>query len=648
MANFSSPEVRVQERDLTITTPGVAVSTGAFVGEFIWGPVNDVTQITNEAVLVSRFGKPTNDNFSSFFSAKNFLDYSNNLMMMRVSTAGQLNAVATGTAVKIGNQNTYETSYVNGEGAVGMFAAKYPGAIGNSLKVSLADAATYSRTLTGTVAVSAASPVLTGTGTAFTDELTVGSFVVVTVGGTTYTKQVTGIVSATSATVSSNFTASGTGLTAVANWEYASQFSGAPVDSNRAVDMGAGGDGLHAVVVDEDGLFSGVPGTVLESFDNISKASDALRFDGTSGYYKTVLNKSAYVWWMDHPDTADVGATGVDFGALIVAASAYKNLKKPVSRSLTGGVNGASATDGELQTAWDIFKQVEKYEVSLLITGKVSPTVQQYVIQNIAETRLDCVAFVSPVDPSDSSPIIGDTSASLDKIIQWHSNVYYDVSGAVAVNVSSSYGVADSGFKYQYDKYSDVYRWIPMNADIAGLCARTDFVADTWYSPAGINRGQIKNVTRLAYNPDKAARDELFKRNINPVVAFPGEGTVLFGDKTMYRRPSAFDAINVRRLFIVLEKSIAQAAKYFLFEQNTELTRQLFAGIINPLLRDVRGRQGITDFYVDVGPTVNTPDTIDAGELRANIFIKPVRSVRFISLQFIATRSSASFTEIEL
>lgn len=638
MANFSSPEVRVQERDLTITTPGVAVSTGAFVGEFIWGPVNDVTQITNEAVLVSRFGKPTNDNFSSFFSAKNFLDYSNNLMMMRVSTAGQLNAVATGTAVKIGNQNTYETSYVNGEGAVGMFAAKYPGAIGDSLKVSLADAATYSRTLTGTVSVSAASPVLTGNGTAFTDELAVGSFVVVTVGGTTYTKQVTGIVGATSATVSSNFTASGTGLTAVANWEYASQFSSAPVDSNRAVDMGAGGDGLHAVVVDEDGLFSGVPGTVLESFGNISKSSDALSFDGTSGYYKTVLNKSAYVWWMDHPDTADVGATGVDFGSLIVAASAYKNLKKPVSRSLTGGVNGASATDGELQTAWDFFKQTETLEVSLLITGKASLAVQQYVIQNIAETRMDCVAFVSPVDVADGSPIIGDTAESLEKIIDW-----YDT-----VNVSSSYGVADSGFKYQYDKYSDVYRWIPMNADVAGLCARTDFVADTWYSPAGLNRGQIKNVTRLAYNPSKASRDELFKRNINPVVAFPGEGTVLFGDKTMYRRPSAFDAINVRRLFIVLEKSISQASKYFLFEQNTELTRQLFAGIINPLLRDVRGRQGITDFYVDVGPTVNTPDTIDAGELRANIFIKPVRSVRFISLQFIATRSSASFTEIEL
>lgn len=633
-----SPSVEISERDLTITTPGVAVSTGAFVGEFAWGPVNDVTQISNEAVLVSRFGKPNNTTFASFYSAKNFLDYSNNLMVVRASTAGQLNAVATGSAVKIGNSNTYETSYMNGEASVGMFAAKYPGVIGNSLKVSLADAATYSRTLTGTVAVSSGAATLTGTGTQFTSELAVGSYVTLTVGGSVVTKQVTGITSDTAATVASNYAAAGTGLTAVAKWEYADLFNAAPVDSNRAIAMGASKDGLHAVVVDEDGLFSGVAGTVLETFDNISKAADAMRFDGTSGYYKTVLNNSAYVWWMDHPDTADVTATGSDFGGVVVAATAFKNLKKPATRSLSGGVDGTSATTGEMQAAWDLFKATEQIEVSLLITGKASLAVQQYVIQNIAETRLDCVAFVSPVNASTGAPIIGDTAESLEAIISWYNTI----------NVSSSYGVADSGFKYQYDKYNDVYRWVPMNADVAGLCARTDFVADSWYSPAGLNRGQIKNVTRLAYNPDKAARDELFKRNINPVVAFPGEGTVLFGDKTMLRRPSAFDAINVRRLFIVLEKSIAQASKYYLFEQNTELTRQLFAGTISPLLRDVRGRQGITDFYVDVGPTVNTPDTIDAGELRANIFIKPVRSIRFISLQFVAVRTGATFTEIEL
>lgn len=637
MATSISPSVQFSEVDRTITTPGVSSSVGAFVGEFSWGPVNDVTQITNESTLASRFGKPNNTNFASFFSAKNFLDYSNNLMLVRASTAGQLNSVSTGTPVKIGNENTYTTSFSSGEATVGMFAAKYPGVVGDSIKVSMADASTYSKTLTGTVAVSSASNVLTGTSTAFDTELTVGSFVILTVGGSLVTKKVTGVTSATSATVDSNYTSAGTGLTVVGKWEYADLFNSAPVDSNKAVSMNASNDGLHIVVVDEDGLFSGVPGTVLSSYDNVSKASDAMRFDGTSGYYKNILNSNAYVWWMDHPDTADVGATGSDFGSMVVANAVYKSLKKPISRSLTGGVDGIAATTGELQLAYDLFKQKDTIDISLIFTGKSSIDVQRYVIQNIAEYRQDCVAFVSPVD-TNGAPIIGDTSESLEKLIGWYNSV----------NVSSSYGVSDSGFKYQYDKYNDVYRWIPLNADIAGLCARTDDVSDPWYSPAGLNRGQVKNVTRLAYNPDKSARDELFKRNINPVVSFPGEGTVLFGDKTMLRRPSAFDAINVRRLFIVLEKSISQASKYYLFEQNTELTRQLFAGTINPLLRDVKGRQGITDFYVDVGPTVNTPDTIDNNELRANIFIKPVRSIRFINLSFIASRTSASFTEIEL
>lgn len=798
MATFLSPEVLVRETDLTITTPGVATSTGAFVGEFTWGPVNDITQLSNEAVLVARFGKPTNSNFTSFYSAKNFLDYSNNLMLVRASTSGQLNAVSTGTAVKIGNQNQYDTSYANGEATVGMFAAKWPGALGNSLKVSMADAATYSKTLAGTVSVSLNSSTVLGSGTTFLTDVAVGSNIKTNVGGTLVTKQVTAIVSDTELTVNSNYSvgtpysitsvtlvdggsgyvevptvtftgggsgtdvtvameldtvvvaAGGTGYTngdvltlvaagsgtqatltvtnavggviqaggvsvtttgtystildvtavavsggtgsnatfdlkfkvktlalvdggtgfttastvgftvatpptsvatatatvgkngitgVVAEWEYADQFSAAPVNSNRAVDMGATGDGLHAVVIDEDGLFSGVPGTVLERFDNISKASDALRFDGTSGYYKTVLNTSSYIWWMDHPIPDDVTSTGSDFGAQITASADFKDLKKPRSVSLVEGSDGSAATDGELQIAYDLFKNVEQIDISLIITGKVSADVARYVIQNVAEYRKDAVAFVSPVDTAGSNaPIIGDTAESLEKII-----TYYNT-----MNVNSSYGVCDSGFKYQYDKYNDVYRWVPLNADVAGLCARTDSVAEPWYSPAGLNRGQVRNVTRLAYNPDKAARDELFKRNINPVVSFPGEGTVLFGDKTMMRRPSAFDAINVRRLFILLEKAVAAASKYYLFEQNTELTRQLFAGTISPLLRDIKGRQGITDFYVDVGPTVNTADTIDANELRANIFIKPVRAIRFISLNFIATRTSASFTEIEL
>lgn len=641
MATMLSPGVSFQEIDRTIITPAVATSTGAFAGEFVWGPVNDITQITNEGALVSRFGKPNNDTFASFYSAKNFLDYSNNLMVVRVGTADQLNAVANDWPVKIANKVDYETNYehvyYDGEVSVGMFAAKYPGYLGNSLKVSIADADTFSRTLTGTISVASNSNVLTGDMTKFDQELTVGSYVLLYVGNVIETRQVVGITSETEAIVDSPYPVSDTDLDGYALWEFHSLFNGPPVDSDRAVSMNAKDDGLHAVVVDEDGMFTGVPGSVLETFDNISKARDALRFDGTSGYYKTVLNNSAYVWWMDHPDSDDLTYDGSEFGTDIFAHTFFKSLKRPATRSLDGGQDGDAATDGELQIAFDLFKSTETVDVSLIFTGNVSTDVQRYVIQNIAEHRMDAVAFISPIN-GDGYPIIGDTSESLAKIVGWYS----------AVNVSSSYGVADSGFKYQYDKYNDVYRWIPLNADIAGLCARTDAVAETWFSPAGLNRGQIKNVTRFAYNPDKAARDELFKRNINPCVSFPGEGNVLFGDKTMSRRPSAFDAINVRRLFIALEKAIVQASKYYLFEQNTELTRQLFASTINPLLRDVKGRQGITDFYVDVSATVNTPDTIDANELRANIFIKPVRSIRFVRLSFIATRTGASFAEVEL
>ena len=718
MASYLSPGVYVKETDLTLTAPGIATSTGAIAGEFVWGPVNDLTLISNEATLVSRFGKPTNTTYKSFFSAKNFLDYSTALQVVRVSTAGQLNAVSTGTPIKISNENSYTTSFSNGEASVGMFAAKYPGELGNSLRVSMADSATYSRQITGKISTTSGSANIVGTGgSSFDTELTVGSVLVFSVAGTTYTRKVLSIGSAAGAVLTDVVPVTASGITVVANWEYADQFSAAPIDSNKALSLGAEKDGLHIVVVDEDGLFSGTPGTVLERFENASKANNAVSFDGSSSYYRTVLNTSQYVWWMDHPDTADVSVDGISFGASIVSSADFKTLKKPVTRSLTGGADvgtiatatatvgsgavtnisvtgsgsgytsvptvsfsggggtGAAATatisngvvtgititnggtsytsaptvtlvggvssvptDGEYQASYDLFKPTDTLDISLIITGGVNKTVQQYVIQNIAETRQDAIAFVSPYNILTGNPIVGDTSESLEAIISWYNSI----------NVSSSFGVADSGYKYQYDKYNDVYRWVPLNGDIAGVCARTDSVSETWYSPAGLSRGQIKNVTRLAYNPDKTARDELFKRNINPVVSFPGEGTVLFGDKTTLRRPSAFDAIGVRRLFIFLEKTIAQVSKYYLFEQNTDLTRQLFASTINPVLRDIKGRQGVTDFYVDIGPNVNTPDTIDAGELRANIFIKPVRSIRFVALNFIATKTSATFSTIEL
>lgn len=712
MAFSLSPSVTFKEEDRTIGVPAVATSIGAFAGDFAWGPSNDVTQVSTELDLVARFGTPTNRTFASFFSASNFLAYSTNLLVSRISTAGQLNAVAMGAAVKIENENAYESSFSNGEAMVGMFAAKYSGALGNSLRVSICDARSYNRTVTGTLSITDGSLNVIGLATDFVDELAVGDILEVFAGGSRQRRKVTSIVSETQLTVDAGFvirnrsnlngtvavnanssqvvglgtdfandvdvgdrielvlngntvtktvvsvidglnlivdsayTVTASGLSAIkidttesdveasAFWEYFESFGLPPVDSLQAISTGATNDGVHIAVVDEDGLFAPA-GTVLETFANASKAVNALADDGSSGYYKNVLRASKYVYWMDHPDSADLSPSGLNFGSPTVTGS-FKTLNKPLSYSLTGGADGLVPTPGETQRAFDVFSDDQKFDVSLVITGKVNADVARYVINNISEVRKDCVTFISPVDINNNTPIIGDTAESIEKIVAYRN----------AVGVSSSYAFMDSGYKYQYDKYNDIFRWVPLNGDIAGLCARTDFTNDPWFSPAGLNRGQIKNVSKLAVNPNKAQRDELFKSNINPVTFFPGQGTVLFGDKTLLARPSAFDAINVRRLFIVLEKSIATSARFFLFEQNTEGTRQLFVNLVNPFLRDVQGREGITEFFVDIGPLVNTPDVIDSGTFRANIFIKPVRSIRFIELTFVATRTGVSFSEL--
>ena len=633
-----SPAVQWTETDLTAVVPAVATSIGALAGEFAWGPVLEPTVVSNESMLVQLFGKPNSNTFNSFFSAKNFLDYSSNLLLVRAATAAQRNAVSTGSAIAIKNEDDYEANYEQGTNSVGMFAAKYPGAIGNSIKVSIADSASFTKNLTGTIAVADASPTVTGTGTSFSDEVAVGDWLQFTVGAEVITAKVSVIGSQTSITLDRDVVGTGTGLTATAKWEYYAEFEGAPIQSEIAEAMNAGNDAMHIVVVDEDGVFSGRVGTILETFDNVFKSADAKRFDGTSGYYKNALKSSQYIWWMDHPDSAQLSATGLDWG-VNAAVGSYKTLDKNVSISLVGGVDGYGASDGEIITAYTDFANAEKYDISLIISGKATPTVAKFLVQNIAEVRMDCVAFLSCYDPDDNSVIIGDTSANVAKMVKYRNET---------INVSSSYGFLDSGVKYQYDKYNDVNRWIPLNADMAGLCARTDYIAETWFAPAGLNRGGIKNAIKLGVNPDKTMRDEMFKNGINPVVSFPGQGIVLFGDKTMQSRPSAFDAINVRRLFIVMEKSISTAAKYFLFEQNDPITRQIFVNMVTPYLRGVQGKRGIDDFLIDVGPTVNTAEVINLRQFKGNIYVRPVGAIRNIVLNFIATPYGVSFTEYAL
>jgi phage tail sheath protein FI len=275
------------------------------------------------------------------------------------------------------------------------------------------------------------------------------------------------------------------------------------------------------------------------------------------------------------------------------------------------------------------------YDISLIPLGKASTTLATAVINNVAEVRKDCVVFVSPQNVTSGDIITGSGSDAVEALVDYR-----------LLLPSSSYAVLDSGYKYQYDRYNDKYRYVPLNGDVAGLCARTDYTNDAWWSPGGLNRGQVKNVVKLAVNPGKTERDNLYKKGVNPVVTFPGEGTVLFGDKTLLAKPSAFDRINVRRLFIVLEKAIATAAKYQLFEFNDSFTRAQFKNLVEPFLRDVQGRRGIIDYRVKCDDSNNTGEVIDRNEFVADIFIKPNRSINFISLNFVAARSSVSFEEI--
>jgi phage tail sheath protein FI len=566
MAFQLSPGVVVTEKDFTSIVPNVATSAGAFVGKFEWGPIEDPVQITSENEVVERFGKPNDSNFESFFTAANFLSYSNNLFVVRGNGSSDRNAVVSGVAVKIKNAEQYLNSFEDGQANVGEFAAKWAGSLGNSLKVSMADKSTYT------------------------------------------------------------------------GWTYESLFDRSPDTSAWATSNNVSNDELHVVVIDEDGQFTGSAGTILEKFEFISKAYGAKKSDGSSNFYKEVINSnSRYIWWMDHPNvSAEVNntanANAVNWGT-VPAGQPYKDITSVLNASLTGGVDDYAVSAGNIQTGYALFAN-DQLDISLVLLGKATTATAIYVINNIVEARKDAVAFISPEAANGS--YISDASATPVADIIAYRNAL----------PSSSYGILDSGYKFQYDRYNDKYRYVPLNGDTAGLAARTDYAQDPWYSPAGSNRGQIKNVVKLAFNPNRAQRDSLYQKGINPIVTFPGEGTQLFGDKTLLAAPSAFDRINVRRLFIVLEKSISIAAKAQLFEFNDAFTRAQFKNQIEPFLRDVQGRRGITDFRVVCDETNNTADVIDKNEFVASIFIKPNRSINFINLTFVAARSSVNFSEI--
>ena len=400
----------------------------------------------------------------------------------------------------------------------------------------------------------------------------------------------------------------------------------APATSTYAANRSVVNDEMHIAIVDEDGGITGTAGEVLEIYDSVSKGSDAKTAQGDSNYYVDVLyNQSEYIYWMDHV------ATGSNWGSA-VAGITFTALSAPFTRSLASGADGSTVSTAELKTAYEKYNDADTVDVNLIIAGKGNATHIDNLI-TIAENRKDAIVFVSP----ERADVVNVTNSTTQTT---------NVKGFFDSIRSSSYAVFDSGYKYTYDKYNDVFRYVPLNGDIAGLAARTDLIADSWFSPAGFNRGVIRGAVKLSYNPTQGQRDELYRARVNPVVTLPGQGTLLFGDKTGLSTPSAFDRINVRRLFITLEKAISTASKFQLFEFNDEFTRAQFRNIVEPFLRDVQGRRGVTDFRVVCDSSNNTANVIDSNEFRADIFVKPNRSINFIQLQFVATRSGAAFEEV--
>ena len=632
MAFQVSPGVLVQEKDLTNVIPAVATSIGAIAGDFTKGPTDEIVSISSEKDLVETFGKPTATNFEHFFSASSFLQYGNSLRVVRTSGTGLLNATESGSGLLINNTTHYQDNYADGSASNGLWGARTAGSWGNNLKISSCPSATVYEE-TAKTAINQADCAV-GDTTVTIDSasgLSVGDIINFAESGG-YEYRITAINSLV-LTIVRHPSGVGGLHTAVADnaavgrrWQYYDLVSAAPGTSPYTTDRGGSNDEIHVVVVDETGDITGKAGDVLEVYDSLSKASDAKTPQGDDNYYPNVIfNKSKYVYWLDHNSGGTnwgVGGTGTTF----TAVTAVSNV------SLASGANGTAGTTAQLKTAYEKYTDAETVDVNLIIAGKGNATHIDNLV-TIAENRKDCVVFASP----ERSDVVNIANSETQT---------NNVKGFFDAITSSSYLVFDSGYKYTYDKYNDVFRFVPLNGDIAGLAARTDLIADPWFSPAGFSRGVIRGAVKLAYNPTKTQRDTLYRARVNPVTTFPGQGTVLFGDKTALSKPSAFDRINVRRLFIILEKAISTASKFQLFEFNDEFTRAQFRNMVEPFLRDVQGRRGITDFLVVCDETNNTGDVIDRNEFRADIFVKPTRSINFITLQFIATRTGVAFEEV--
>jgi|TARA_B110000977_G_scaffold184222_1_gene247642 phage tail sheath protein FI len=579
----ASPAVTVKEIDLTGVVPNVQTSTGAFVGNFGWGPVGVATLVSDESGLVSTFSAPTDDNTVDFHSAAYFLRYSNSCFIVREQDSDGKNSVANNTSLgsltaqTVNNLDAFEDLSI--DSSDGAFIAKYPGTIGNSLKISIV-----------------------GTDSASGSE--------------------------------TNFN----------SWAYKDNFDGATGTSAFVTALGGSNDEIHVAVIDEDGEITGNAGTVLETFPYLSVAKNAKSPDGSSNYFKEVLKlKSKWVYAGDFHRSGDSDGVNDFAGALwgSTATTAGQDFKTTQNYSNTtsawsfksGNTSASLGTDDFLR-GYDKFEDKDNIEVDFLIapeslSNTAATTIVNDLVAIAGTTRKDCVAVASP---------------SRNAVVTVGTNV-----GVLANNntyTKSSYLVQDNNYLKVFDKYNDKYIKIPAASSTAGLMAATDLVAAPWFSPAGSRRGRYQGITDIILSPTKAERDALYKAGINPIANIPGEGIMLFGDKTNESRPSAFDRINVRRLFLGIERAIAIAGRNVMFEFNDEFTRAEFVNIVEPFLREIQGRRGITDFRVVCDATNNTAAVVDRNEFIASIFIKPARSINFVTLNFVAVRTGVEFDEV--
>jgi len=634
MAFSVSPSVIVREVDASATVPAIATPPAGIAGIFRWGPVNEATLITSETQLVNRFGKPNDNNFETFFTAADYLAYANALFVVRLDDS----SVTADSNTR--NANNVITAY-------GAFEAKYPGALGNSLEVAYCSATgaedaaievgdiptdkisdnTEDNLITfntSTVAfevantggqitsIEAGDKIEIGNDSVGFQTLTVSSITETPINqtfGTGNTAVTVAIGYEYSIGVSPNYTLAETELNKVSitkKWKYSNLFNQNPSAGS-----------LNVAVIDRTGDITGEADTVLEVFENLSTTAGATRSDGSDNYYESVMENNSS--WVKVANTTIIGTASA-------VLSEYENL--------AGGTDATTETNvplGPVAFGYDVFKNTNEIDVNFILQGKGDDGAQRanYILSNIVDYRKDCVAYLSPSKEAavDATAV----NTKLKNVIAYRNKLQ-----------NTSYAFMDSGYKYRYDKYNDVYRWVPLNGDMAGLASRVE----VWESPAGFRKGVIKNVVKLAFNPSKPMRDQLYTNDINPVMSQVGQGIVLFGDKTILGTQSAFDRINVRRLFIAVEKAIATAAQGFLFELNDEFTQSQFKNIVDPFLRDIQGRRGIIDFRVVSDSTVNTPSVIDQNKFRANIFIQPARSINVIELTFVATRTGVEFDEI--